>query len=190
METQGKVDNIEEKGDAEVFNKPLDHYATMSTIFENSMITGKYAKGLNQPLGVGDAENEVVVEGGNGVPTTPNIATNTGAENEHGGSSSVTKPNKRAKTIVLDGDPFVATFTSSSERLATAIEELATGNMDLPPDLYTILQSLPSFNSAHISFYYAHWVANPHVGRAFYNLPFDAKMKWVVDFITQRFPEN
>jgi hypothetical protein len=73
METQGKVDNIEEKGDAEVFNKPLDHYAAMSTIFKNSMITGKYAKGPNQPLGVDDAENEVVEEG-NGVPTTPDIA--------------------------------------------------------------------------------------------------------------------
>jgi hypothetical protein len=105
-------------------------------------------------------------------------------------SSSVTRPNKRAKTIDLDGDPFVATFTSSSERLATAIEKLATSNMDLPPDLYTILQSLPGFNSVHISFYYAHRVANPHVSRAFYNLPFDAKMEWVVDFITQRLTGN
>jgi hypothetical protein len=62
--------------------------------------------------------------------------------------------------------------------------------MDLPPDLYTILQSFPGFNSAHISLYYAHLVANPHVGRAFYNLPFDVKIEWVADFITKRFPGN
>jgi hypothetical protein len=62
--------------------------------------------------------------------------------------------------------------------------------MDLPPDLYTILQSFSGFNSAHISFYYAHLVANSHVGRAFYNLPFDVKIEWVTDFITKRFPGN
>jgi hypothetical protein len=81
----------------------------MSTIFKNSMTSGKYAKGPHEPLGVDDAENEVVVEGGNGVPTTP-----AAAENEHGGSSSVTRPNKRAKNIDLDCDPLVAAFTSSS----------------------------------------------------------------------------
>jgi hypothetical protein len=86
----------------------------MSTIFKNSMTTGKYAKGPHEPLGVDDAENEVVVEGGNGVSTTPTAATNAAAENEHGGSSSVTRPNKRAKNIDLDCDPLVAAFTSSS----------------------------------------------------------------------------
>jgi hypothetical protein len=162
----------------------------MSTTFENSMATEKYAKGPHEPLGVDDAENEVVAEGGNDVPTTPDAATNTTSENEYDGSSSVTRPNQRAKNVDLDCDPLVAAFTSFSERLAIAIEKLAMGNMDLPPDLRTILQSLPGFNSAHISFYLAHLVANPHVGRAFYNLPFDDKMEWVVDFITQRFPEN
>jgi hypothetical protein len=162
----------------------------MSTIFKNSMTTEKYAMGPHEPLGVDDAENEVVAEGGNGVLTTPDAATNTAAESEHGGPSSVTIPNKRAKTVDLDGDPLVAAFTSSSERLAIVIENLATGNMDLSPDLYTILQRLLGFNSAHISFYYTYLVANPHVDRAFYNLPFDAKMEWVVDFITQRSTGN
>jgi hypothetical protein len=111
----------------------------MSTIFENSMTIGKYAKGSHEPLDVDYAENEVVVEGGNSVPTTPDAATNTAAKNEHGGTSFVTRPNKRAKTVDLDCDPLVAAFTSFSERLAIAIEKLATGNMDLPLDLYTIL---------------------------------------------------
>jgi hypothetical protein len=133
----------------------------MSTIFKNSMATEKYAKGPHEPLGVDDVENEVVAEGGNDVPTTPdaatNAASNTVAENEHGGSSSVTRLNKRDKTVDLDSDPLIAAFTSSSERLATTIEKLATGNMDIPLDLYTILQSLAGFNIAHISFYHAHW---------------------------------
>jgi hypothetical protein len=146
----------------------------MSTIFENSMTTEKYTKGPHEPLGIDDAENEVVVEGGNGISTTPDAATNTSthfaAENEYDGSSSVTRSNKRAKTIdkmdQINVDPLVV-FTSSSERLARAIEKLASGNMDLPLDLYTILQSLPGFNSAHISFYYAHLVANPYVDKSF-----------------------
>jgi hypothetical protein len=92
----------------------------MSTIFENSIATEKYANGSNEPLGVDDAENEVVAEGGNDIPTTPDVATNTTAEHEHGGSSSVTRPNKRTKTVDFDSDPLVATFTSSSKRLAIA----------------------------------------------------------------------
>jgi hypothetical protein len=76
----------------------------------------------------------------NSVPTTPAAATNSSthfaAENEHGGSSSVTRPNKRVKTVdkmdQINCDPLVAAFTSSSERLATTIEKLAMGNMDLP----------------------------------------------------------
>jgi hypothetical protein len=53
--------------------------------------------------------------------------------------------------------------------------------MDLPNDLYDMMKTLPSFNSAHISFYYSYLVANLHIGRAFYNLTFDAKMDWVVE---------
>ncbi|OEL38366.1 hypothetical protein BAE44_0000613 [Dichanthelium oligosanthes] len=96
----------------------------------------------------------------------------------------------RAKTADLDVDPLVGAFTSLSDRLANAIEKLAKGDMDLPPDLYNVLKSLPGFNSVHISFYYSHLVAHPHIGRAFYNLPFDAKIDWVVEFITEKFPEN
>jgi hypothetical protein len=87
----------------------------------------------------------------------------------------------------LDGDPLVVAFASSSDRLAKAIEKLAQGDMDLPPNLYTILKSLPDFNSVHISFYYAHLVANPHIGRAFYNLPSDANMDWVVGLSQRSF---
>jgi hypothetical protein len=53
-----------------------------------------------------------------------------------------------------------------------------------------MMKTLPGFNNAHISFYYSYLVANPHIGRVFYNLPFDAKMDWMVEFITAKFPEN
>jgi hypothetical protein len=61
------------------FNKPLEHYAAMSTIFENSMATGKYAKGSSEPMGVDDAGHVAVEEGGNSVPTSPTRTTNTAA---------------------------------------------------------------------------------------------------------------
>jgi hypothetical protein len=161
----------------------------MSTIFENSMATGKYAKGSNKPLGIDDVDHEAAEEEGNGVPTTHGTPATTTAATDYelGVSASATRPNKRAKTVDLDGDPLVVAFASSSDRLAKAIEKLAQGDMDLPPDLYTILKSLPDFNSVHISFYYAHLVANPHIGRAFYNLPSDANMDWVVGLSQRSF---
>ena len=169
----------------------------MLAIFGNSMTTGKYAKGSNEPLGIEETENQVDVEDngaedGNGAPNTPTHGNSVPStlNDEQGASSSATRPNKRAKIADFDVDPLVGALTSSSERLATAIEKLAKGDNDLPPDLYDVLKSLPGFNSTHISFYYSYLVANPHMGRAFYNLPFDAKIDWVVDFITQKFPGN
>jgi hypothetical protein len=87
-------------------------------------------------------------------------------------------------------DRLVEAFTSSSNRLATSIEKLAKENMYLPNDLYDMMKTLPDFNRAYISFYYSYLVANPHIGRAFYNFTFDVKMDWVVEFITAKFSEN
>jgi hypothetical protein len=110
--------------------------------------------------------------------------------NEQHPSSSATRSNKRVKTSNSEVDGLVGTFTSSSNKLAIAIEKLVKGNMDLPNDLYDMMKTLSDFNSAHISLYYSYLVANPHIERAFYNLSFDAKMDWVVEFITVKFPEN
>jgi hypothetical protein len=57
-------------------------------------------------------------------------------------------------------------------------------------NLYGMMKTLPGFNNAHISFYYSYLVANPHIGKAIYNLSFDAKMDWMVEFITAKFLEN
>jgi hypothetical protein len=109
---------------------------------------------------------------------------------EQHGSSSATRPNKRAKTDNPEIDGLVGAFTSSSNRLATTIEKLVNGDMNLPNDLYDMMKTLSDFNSAHIFFYHSYLVAKPHIRRAFYNLPFDAKMDWVVEFITAKFPVN
>jgi hypothetical protein len=119
---------------------------------------------------------------GNAIPSPVN--------NEQHPSSSATRSNKRVKTSNSEVDGLVGTFTSSSNKLAIAIEKLVKGNMDLPNDLYDMMKTLSGFNSAHISLYYSYLVANPHIERALYNLPFDAKMDWVVEFITAKFPEN
>jgi hypothetical protein len=94
-------------------------------------------------IGVDYVGHVAIVEEGNSVPTIPTGTTNTAATDfEQGVSSSATRSNKRAKTCDLDGDLLVATLTSSSDRLATAIEKLAKGDMDIPLDLYTILKNL------------------------------------------------
>lgn len=184
------------KADAEYFNKPLEHYMAMSTIFGSSMATGKYAKGSNEPVGVVDVENDepATPNDANDVPATPNSidanAVPSTPTEEQGASSSITRPKKRAKIADLEIDPLVRAFESASDKLSDAIKELTKGDMDLSSDLYTQLTSLSGFNSTHISFYYSHLVANPHIGRTFYNLPFEAKIDWFEEFITSKFPGN
>ena len=158
----------------------------METIFESGMATGKYAKGSNEALGV----PEIEVDGDSVLPDTPGEDNTIPAfsTEEQGASSSATRPRKRAKVVDSDDDPLVSVIASSSERLATALEKLARGDMDLPGDLYTQLTSLPGFSSVHISSYYSHLVAHPHIGRAFYNLPLEARMDWIEEFIREKFP--
>jgi len=79
------------KADAEFFNKPIEHYGEMATIFGATVATGKYAKGSNEPLATGIGKNEQGEDGGDG-DTAATIAVADGA------TSSVTRPNKRAKT--------------------------------------------------------------------------------------------
>jgi hypothetical protein len=59
---------------------------------------------------------------------------------------------------------------------------------DLPGDLLPMLKSMPGFNSAHISYYFHYLVANSHIVRAFYALPWENKLDWVSMFISEKFP--
>jgi hypothetical protein len=176
------------QGDAEYFNKPIEHYAAMALIYRNSMATEKYEKSSGEPLGEASPRIECAEQESHDVSTTSsdgNAISNT-INDEQPAPSSATRPNKRAKTNNFEVDSLVGAFTSSSNRLATTMKKLAQGNMDLPG----MMKTLSGFNNAHISFYYSYLVANSHIERAFYKLSFDAKMDWMVEFITAKFPEK
>lgn len=64
---------------------------------------------------------------------------------------------------------------------------VAKPDTKLPVDLFDILNILSGFNSAYISFYYAHLVANPHIGKAFYNLPFEHKLNIMMIWMSEMF---
>ncbi|KAK3144996.1 hypothetical protein QOZ80_4AG0321100 [Eleusine coracana subsp. coracana] len=53
----GKLVLQDHKADAEYFNKPLENYAEMAIIFENSLTTGNYAKDSSLALGSEDVEH-------------------------------------------------------------------------------------------------------------------------------------
>ncbi|TKW17157.1 hypothetical protein SEVIR_5G347450v4 [Setaria viridis] len=171
------------KSDAEFLNKPLLHYREMEAIFGNSMATGNFAKDTSAPLGREEDEGESQEEGdevtGHGLSDGP---TNQGA------TSCASTPSKKAKVAAMEEDGLVAAFKSVGENLAVAIKLVAKPDNELPADLFDILNQLPGFTSAHISFYYAHLVANPHIGKAFYNLPFEHKLNWITMFIAEKFP--
>jgi hypothetical protein len=164
----------------------------MALIYRNSMATEKYEKSSGEPLGEASPRTECAEQESHDVPTTSsdgNAISNT-INDEQPAPSSATRPNKRAKTNNFEVDSLVGAFTSSSNRLVTAMKKLAHGNMDLPNDLYGMMKTLSDFNNAHISFYYSYLVTNSHIERAFYKLSFDAKMDWMVEFITAKFPEK
>ena len=60
----------------------------MATIFSATVATRKYAKGSNEPLPTGIGENEQGEDGGDGETVVAAV---------DGATSSVTRPNKRAK---------------------------------------------------------------------------------------------
>jgi hypothetical protein len=99
----------------------------MPLIFENNMANRKYAKSCNEPLGDAYLGIEGTEEEDHDVPTTPSNAIPSTVTDEQHGSSSATRPNKRAKTDNPEIDGLVGAFTSSSNRLATTIEKLAKG---------------------------------------------------------------
>jgi len=159
------------------------HYKEMEAIFGNTMATGNFAKDSSAPLGREDDQVESQEEGDEVTGHGPSDGPST-----QGATSSASRPSKKAKVAEMEEDGLVAAFKSVGENLAAAIKLVAKPDNELPDDLFDILNQLPGFNSAHISFYYAHLVANPHIGRAFYKLPFEHKLNWVTMFIAEKFP--
>ncbi|KAJ1287435.1 hypothetical protein BS78_02G009400 [Paspalum vaginatum] len=153
------------KDDDEYLNKPLTYYGDLATIFGNSVATGQYARGSNEPL-----------------DTSAAVTTDDGAA-----ASSATKPNKRAKIVQGNADGLVAAFDRASERLSGAIKEAATADKGVPNGLFDTVNTLPDFEHEHKSFYFEYLVNNPHIDRAFNRLPFDHKLTWVAKFVNDNF---
>ena len=151
----------------------------MLTIFGNSVATGQYAKGSNEPLATEVEDSDIAqVEPDNGATATAD---------DNGASSSATKPSKRAKIADHEEDGLIRAFKDTGEMIAHAIEKAATGDNALPHDLFQNVFSLPGFDDIHKSFYYAYLVEKPHVARAFNALPFDYKISWLAKFVSKTF---
>uniref|UniRef100_A0A804N3X6 Myb/SANT-like domain-containing protein n=1 Tax=Zea mays TaxID=4577 RepID=A0A804N3X6_MAIZE len=81
----------------------------------------------------------------------------------------------------------IAAFKSVGDTLSNAIEKVATGDTDVPDDLFDSLINLPGFEQTHISLYFNYLVAHPHIARAFNKLPFDHKLIWARNFVSEKF---
>ncbi|CAN6357892.1 unnamed protein product [Urochloa humidicola] len=179
------------KSDADFLNKPIRHFEEMNTIFGSTMATGKFAKDSSAPLGTEDGGAEdcedeemhtVFSEGNNGATSSASKSSTLGK------IYNKKKSNKRSRT---DVDPLVAAINRGSNKIAKAIKEVGKSDKDVPSDLFDNLMAFKgSFNETHLSFYYAHLVAEPHVARAFNSLPFDHKLNWVAKYIAENFPEQ
>nr|TKW26204.1 hypothetical protein SEVIR_3G171400v2 [Setaria viridis] len=170
------------KSNAEFLNKPLLRYREMEAIFGNNMATGNFAKDSGAPLGREDDEGESQEEEDNVIdhdlsdgPTSQEVI------------SSASRLSKKAKVAEMKKDVLVTAFKSVGENLVAAIKLVAQPDNELPADLFDTLNQLLGFNSAHISFYYAHLVTNLHIGKVFYKLLFDHKLNWVTMFIAEKF---
>lgn len=154
----------------------------MQTIFGNSMATRNFAKDSSAALGIEDGGTET-----DDVPAH-DVSDGSTIPDNHGATSSASKTNKRARIAEIEDDGLISAFKSVGENIANAIKMATKPENELPTDLFDQLKSLPGFDKTHISFYFAYLVANPHIGKAFYLLPFEHKLDWVAMFISERFP--
>ena len=167
----------------------------MNTIFGSTMATGKFAKESSAPLGTEDGSAEdceaeetgksdgdaIANEGNNGATSSASKTSKIGKTNNSKKSNNRSRP---------DVDPLVAAINRGSNKIAKAIKEVAKSDNDVPSDLFDNLMALNgSFNETHLSFY-AHLVSQPHIARAFNNLPFHHKLNWVAKHIADNYPEQ
>lgn len=154
----------------------------MQTIFGNSMATRNFAKDSSATLGTEEAGTESDDVHAHGVSDASTIPDNEGA------TSSASKTNKRPRMANIEEEGLIGAFKSVGKEIATAIKEAGKAENELPSDLFDQLKSLPGFHRTHISYYFSYLVFNPHIGKAFYQLPFEHKLDWIAMFISERFP--
>jgi hypothetical protein len=108
----------------------------MQTIFGNTMATGKFAKDSNAALGEDDeVDNEEVMAHA----FTKRMSTC----DDNGTTSSTSKIRKKAKKRDSEEEGLIAAFKSVGDTLSSAIEKVATGDTDVPDDLFDSLINLP-----------------------------------------------
>jgi hypothetical protein len=150
----------------------------MATIFGNSLATGQYAKGSNEPLAEEVTEIEDDVDETVQAAATPS---------PNGPSPSAPKA-KKAKTCVQESeDKMMATFMAVGDKIANAIVEAGKTNDELPEGLWDGMKTIPGFEPAYLSHYYAHLVENVRIARAFHSLDFDNKLIWVARYVSNTF---
>jgi hypothetical protein len=62
-----------------------------------------------------------------------------------------------------------------------------TVKVNLPDGLFEKVDNLPGFEIHQKFKYYTYLVANPHIARAFMNLPLLYKVSWATSFIDENF---
>ncbi|OEL26501.1 hypothetical protein BAE44_0012480 [Dichanthelium oligosanthes] len=98
----------------------------------------------------------------------------------NGASSSASRP-KKAKTVDIEEECLIGVLKYVGDKLSNATEKIdgpppPPAENDVPEDLFETLTSLPCFEETHISSYYTCLVANSHIARAFYKLPFNYRL--------------
>ncbi|WVZ64692.1 hypothetical protein U9M48_014180 [Paspalum notatum var. saurae] len=160
--------------DADYLNTPLEHYREMATIFDNSLTSGAYAKGANDPLALEVAETDYTPRG-----TSYGI----GAAGKNGGQTASGKPPPAKKHKVAADDALLVMMTQTLGELTSAIKQMARADTDVPEGLYNEIMSIRGFEKAHLDDYYAYLCEKPSQARAFYALPLSSKLVWIARYI-------
>uniref|UniRef100_A0A8R7P4Y1 Uncharacterized protein n=1 Tax=Triticum urartu TaxID=4572 RepID=A0A8R7P4Y1_TRIUA len=161
----------------------------MAIIHGNTMATGQYTKGSNDPLGT--ELNEI----------SDNDASplEEGSKSSNGGDSVAPNP-KRAKTKSSVDEGLQSTLMAVGERLAIAIERsVSTDNSSTSIStnkstnnsmvgLWEGMQDIPFFGIDYLAHYFAYLVENPNIAMAFQLLEKDQKSIWVDRCVKNTFP--
>ncbi|KAK8450617.1 hypothetical protein SEVIR_6G059600v4 [Setaria viridis] len=197
LEREHYIGHIQDhREDADYLNTPIEHYHEMATIFGNSLATGTYAKGANDPLATEVTEKENVPKDiEDASPTNDQVGAMpdevTMSVNNTSGESSGTKPPPPKKAKVTVEDPNITMVTMISQSLGnlaaaiTNVTKAITSDGDIPKGLYDAMMSIPGFDATHLDHYYAYLCDHPPQAKVFYKLPLSSKMIWVARYIKE-----
>ncbi|WVZ94583.1 hypothetical protein U9M48_040462 [Paspalum notatum var. saurae] len=176
--------------DANYLNTPIEHYHEMATIFGNSLATGAYAKGANDPLVSEVTEMDIAPKITSSEPTELHDVDGGTQPFNNGAEYTGTKQPPSKKQRLATEDELIVMISKSLGELSASINKLAEPKLAVPKGLYEELKSIPGFDEAYLEHYYAYLCDNPPLARAFYALPLvSSKMIWVARYIKDHMPE-